>query len=274
MPITLSPRTLDRTKGHLPFGVQLANHLRRAILTGELVADEELEAVATLEQLLDVSRPAVRKALDILENEGLIVRHAGLLTKVARRPEPRIVGDDRYRQVVADKAAGKQLTTTAFAEDHGVSLDRVTYDPITYTKRPATAEDARRLGLKIGTTVLERRWVKCIDDHPKEIQVSVIAYQLVRGTPFAKPDHQPVPGGILAELIDLGYTRLREAQHELVGRPPNGEERTDLQLETVDWVFDSVRGFIDHDDTVVEYSRTIAPMAATVIQFRTFLTPR
>ncbi|GAB3952454.1 hypothetical protein GCM10029976_090670 [Kribbella albertanoniae] len=103
---------------------------------------------------------------------------------------------------------------------------------------------------------------------PKEIHASAIVHKLVAGTAFVKPELQPVAGGTGAELWALGYTGLREARTERIGRPPNGTERNYLQMETVDWVWDTVRTYVDEDGTAIEVSRTIAPMASTVLRSR------
>lgn len=274
----LTPRTLNRARD-MPLGQQLADRMRQAILTKEVAEGEALDSIETIQEAIKASRPVVRKALDILENEGLIVRHGGLRARVAHRPQPRILDDRRYLDVIEAKRAGKTLTTSAFAEEHGVGLDAVAYDPITYTQESATAEDVLRLGIKQGTKVLRRFWVKCVLDEdgiprPKEIQTSVIVLKRVAGTDFMNPAVQPVPGGILAELLDLGYNELGEAEEEWFGRPPTGDERIQLQMETVDWVSDQLRVFVDGDGTPIEYSRSIRPMAATVLRFRTDLSRR
>lgn len=273
----LNRQTLSKGRGMPPWGEQLAAVLREAILSGKLKPGEELDGILTIAQKIGASRPVVRKALDILEDEGLVVRHAGSKTKVAHRPTPRILTDSRYLDVVDAKHAGETLTTSAFAEEHGVTLDRVVYDPITYTQEPATAEDALRLGVKRGTKVLRREWVKCILDdtgvpRPKEIQISVIALKRVLGTDFMDPDVQPVPGGIIAELLDLGYTKLQWADEEWFGHLPTDEQRSKLKMETRDYVFEQLRVFVDDDETAIEYSRTIRPMSESRLRFRTYLT--
>lgn len=271
--MNLTPQTVIRDPSMPPLGQQLADRMREAILKGDVHEGAELPSIEAIGSAIEASRPVVRTALDILEHEGLIVRHAGSRTKVAHRPKPRILNDSRYRDVIAAKRAGEDLVTSAFAEEHGVGLDSVIYSPISYRREPASAEDALRLGIKSSSKVLRRHWVKCIvDEHgnarPKEIQTSIIALKRVTGTDFMNPDVQPVPGGILAELLNLGYTSLRWAEEEWFGRPPTADERSQLQMETVDWVSDQLRVFVDDDGIPIEYSRTIRPMAATILRFR------
>lgn len=55
----------------------VAEHLRRQIIRGDLVADEPLPAEAALMQHYNVSRPTLREALRILEHEELIVVKRG-----------------------------------------------------------------------------------------------------------------------------------------------------------------------------------------------------
>jgi len=275
VPLKLNDRTLNRSRGVPTFGQQLADHMRQGILTGDVAEGEELPSIEAIQNLIDVSRPVVRAALDILEQEGLIVRHPGLRTKVATRPTPRFVDEaEALTRMFAALRAGETLTSTPFAEAYGVDLKDVTYDPITYSEEPASAEDARRLEIEEGTLLLRRRWVQCIIDRksnkvvPKEIHASAIELSRVRGTAFMEPGQQPIPGGTGAELWALGYTNLSDAIIERTGRPPNGRERGYLRMQAVDWVFNTVRTFTDKDGRPVEVSRTIAPMAPTVFRSR------
>jgi GntR family transcriptional regulator, transcriptional repressor for pyruvate dehydrogenase complex len=66
MPIELSRE--DR----LPLSVVIARRLREAIITGKLVADEELPSEKDLCEQLGVGRSTVREAIRILQAQGLV----------------------------------------------------------------------------------------------------------------------------------------------------------------------------------------------------------
>ncbi len=72
-----------------PRHVQISNWLRQQLEDGIYTADEKLPSENQLCQKFDVSRVTVRKALQTLENDGLIYRSQGLGS---------FVSDDRTRQ--------------------------------------------------------------------------------------------------------------------------------------------------------------------------------
>jgi GntR family transcriptional regulator/MocR family aminotransferase len=84
---------LDRTAAD-PLRVQLETHLRNAIRTGRLVADERLPSSRTLATSLGVSRGLVQECYAQLQAEGYLVSRGGSATRVAAikgaapRPEP------------------------------------------------------------------------------------------------------------------------------------------------------------------------------------------
>lgn len=77
---------------------QLADLLRGQITSGELAPGAALPAEHYLAQTHDVSRTAVRRAIDLLVYEGLLTKSRGRRTRVREQPERRVVrlgpGDD------------------------------------------------------------------------------------------------------------------------------------------------------------------------------------
>src|SRR6185436_20072382 len=79
---------LDRA-GPIPLYYQIAKRLREAIGSGELSAGTRVENEQTLVQQLGISRPTIRRALQELVDEGLLVRQRGIGTQVVGGPPPR-----------------------------------------------------------------------------------------------------------------------------------------------------------------------------------------
>lgn len=77
----------------IPLYYQIETILRRQILSGELAPGSPLPSEESLGQEFDVSRITVRRALSILEDDGLIVRQRGRGTFVTEKP----AGVDRTR---------------------------------------------------------------------------------------------------------------------------------------------------------------------------------
>ena len=61
----------------VPLHAEVAELLRRQILSGTIQAGEKLPALSALTEKFGVARMTVRQAMDALEDEGLIERHAG-----------------------------------------------------------------------------------------------------------------------------------------------------------------------------------------------------
>src|SRR5215213_106301 len=65
---------------------QLADELRRRIMSGELVPGSKLPSESTLAQEYGLARPAVRAAISVLRSEGLVSTERGFGTKVREQP--------------------------------------------------------------------------------------------------------------------------------------------------------------------------------------------
>ena len=61
----------------VPLHVEVAELLRRQILSGAIKAGEKLPALNELTEKFGVARMTIRQAMDALEDEGLIERYAG-----------------------------------------------------------------------------------------------------------------------------------------------------------------------------------------------------
>jgi DNA-binding GntR family transcriptional regulator len=72
---------LDRS-GPIPLYYQIAKGLREAIKSGELPAGSRIDNEQTVVEQLGISRPTIRRALQELVDEGLLVRQRGIGTQV------------------------------------------------------------------------------------------------------------------------------------------------------------------------------------------------
>jgi DNA-binding FadR family transcriptional regulator len=72
---------IDRRSGR-PLYQQLADELRRRILSGELSPGADLPSEKTLEQTSGLGRGAVRRAVAILRNDGRVVCQRGRRSQV------------------------------------------------------------------------------------------------------------------------------------------------------------------------------------------------
>lgn len=255
MPIDLA--ALIDPHAQLPKYQQLAARFREAIDEGTLAAGEELPSEAQLREATGMARESIRRAIDILANEGLVVRRHGAATRVAAPPPLRVMDASRYlRELEILRAGGEHPLTSAFTEDHDITWDEYRCDT-EVAKEAATAEDARRLRVPVGTQLLRRRFVKYARGVPLQLQRSAIPWDIAGDTPVADVGRQPWPGGTIAELFSLGY-EVTKVSEETIARQPRDEERKALALQTAGPVFDIVRVFWV-GERPVEASRVIAP---------------
>ncbi len=73
--------------GTIPQYQQVANTLRRRISSGEYGTGETLPAAVVLERIFSVSNITIRKAIELLATEGLVMGRRGVGTIVTKRPD-------------------------------------------------------------------------------------------------------------------------------------------------------------------------------------------
>lgn len=139
-----------------PLYIQLANNLRQLIFDGEMETGDALPSERRLTEITGASRVTVRKAIEQLIDEGLLLRRQGAGTYIAPRIEQ----------------SGDELTGfTADAESRGESpatiwLVRTTANP--------TEDEARLLKINIGDQVVRLGRVRLSDGEPLAIEHAVV----------------------------------------------------------------------------------------------------
>jgi GntR family transcriptional regulator len=130
------PPARDRFSLSMPLYVQIAEGFLDRIESGELAPGDRLPPERELSDLLSVNRMTVRRALRMLEGQGLLIRRQGAGTYVA---EPKI-----------ERQASQLFPFTRGMEQRG-------YKPgirlITFEKRPAETSIAQKLGIAVAAPV-------------------------------------------------------------------------------------------------------------------------
>jgi GntR family transcriptional regulator len=153
--LSLLLRRLDQASG-LPLYRQLQGVLRAAIESGRLVVDDALPAERDLAIQLGVSRVTVRKAIDGLVGEGLLVRHHGSGTFV--RPK-------------VEKDFSK---LTSFSEDMQARGGKSRSVWLQRAAGSVTPEEALALRLGPGTPVYRFHRIRVADDVPMAIEYTTV----------------------------------------------------------------------------------------------------
>lgn len=100
--------TLDRSSP-VPLYFQVAQALEKAISDGELPPGSRLDNEIQLAELLGLSRPTMRRAMQYLVDKGVLVRRRGVGTRVV---QPRVRRSLELTSLYDDLAAGGRKPTT------------------------------------------------------------------------------------------------------------------------------------------------------------------
>jgi GntR family transcriptional regulator len=181
--------------GRSPIYRRLAQELRQKIVNGEIGAGEALPSERDLCEIMSASRVTVRRAIETLIDEGLIVRKQGSGTYVA----PRIEAPGSFLSSFSEdaKARGQPSGTVWLMKTYAA----------------ASPEESRMLELEADARVLRLGRVRLAAGEPLAIENAV------------------VPAAFLPELKGLGnslYTALERRGY----RPVTGTQRIRASLAT------------------------------------------
>lgn len=157
-------RPVSRLATALPLYIQIAEVLLDRIESGELAPGDRLPSERELSEQLGVNRMTLRRALRVLEGQGLLVRRQGDGTYAA---QPKI-----------ERQAGQLVPFTRGMERRGYSPGaRI----ITFEKRPAEAAVARELALPVSTLVFFVRRLRSLNRKPVMLERFTVPAHLFPG---------------------------------------------------------------------------------------------
>lgn len=239
-----------------PLQVRVADDLRMAIESGRYTPGEKLPTLDELAETNLCSLAVVRKAMDLLRQQGLVVTVHGKGTFVRARPTARRHGIERYSK--SRWRAGKPILT-AEAEAQGHSAGQMLRE---LAETPAPQVVAERFGIALGTPVWVRRRTTLVDDRPNQLADSFYELDVMAKAPRIKEENTG-PGGGFARLEDAGF-ELDEICEEWSTRMPNGPEAVALRLPAGTPVVDLIRTTYDTTGRAVEVM--LAVMAGDMVQ--------
>ena len=200
---------------------QMTADLRTLITSGELKPGSALPSESQLGERYGVSRPTVRRALQTLEQEGLISAHVG---------RGRVVRDRRamvYRpqqEFEPRRSATMDRFTMALSEE-----GRQASQSIEVAVESASGLIAERLGVPEGTPVVVRKRVRFIDGEPFNINDTYYTLELAAGTAVMSPADIPEGSNSVIEKVVGPEVR---AVDEIYVRMPTPDETRRLKLST------------------------------------------
>lgn len=205
---------------------QVADELRRRILSEEAAPGAKLPSETGLMEEFEVSRTTARLAYNVLRAEGLVVTRRGFGAYVRDRRQVRRIAADRYRRAARAAAQGQQ--ETAFTLDRRIEWSEYRLDK-EFNEVPAPPEVAELLEVPPATPLLARRFVFYSAGFPEQMSLSYYPLSLVAGTPVADPANEPWPGGNIAQLASLGIAVTR-VEESVSARMPTPDEARTLRI--------------------------------------------
>lgn len=229
---------------------ELAAVLRDEIHAGKYQPGDTLPKQDELAAQYDINVNTVRKAVGVLEAEGLVtaVRRKG--TVVRPRPPMKRLGTDRYAK------SKWKFGLVAFAADREASGQAWKRDDQTNTVRKAVADSDIAAALRIdpGTEVYERARLVKQDGKPTHMLTSYYRPEDVEGTPIVDPKPgTATPGGGFAVLTLQGLEpdHMTETFH---ARMPTPDEVDELELPAGEPVVVLRRTTFTAQDVPVEFA--------------------
>ena len=209
---------------------EIAEELRTQIVKGRLQAGTKIASERDLSEELGASRMTVRRAIEIIEGEGLVVRYPGRGTFVGGLRERVLV--DRGREVQEELethsvAASELRMSGSFLKD----MESIGRKPhVQFLEQPALvaadAEIAKHLQMQAGTLVLKRYRLQMADNLPYRLIESYYPSDLFGELLTQDIGHMP----LFVWLQERHNLRVAHAQEVLIARLATRKERQLLHI--------------------------------------------
>lgn len=231
----------------------LADTLRAAITAGDYPPGSTLPKQEDLAAQHGVNIHTVRKAVSVLEAEGLVtpIRRRG--TVVRPRPRMKRLGVDRYAK------SKWKFGVVAFAADREASGRPWKPGDQTNTVRKVQADEAvaAALGIEPDAWVYERaRLVKDGDD-PTHTLTSYYRPEDVEGTPLVDPSPGPATRGGGFAVLTLQGLEPHHITETIHSRMPTRAEAETLALPAGEPVMVLERQTFTEDGRAIEFARGV-----------------
>ncbi|GLR14145.1 GntR family transcriptional regulator [Chitinimonas viridis] len=171
-----------------PLYLQVANKLSSAISTGLWQADEALPSERVLCDMLDISRVTARKAMDMLFEQGLIVRRQGSGTYIAPRLVQPLSRLTSFSEEI--RSRGFAPSSRWLSRETGI----------------ASQEEVLRLGLSPAANVARLKRLRMADDTVMAVETSTLPSRYLA-------DPTVVADSLYAYLDSHGSSVTRALQH-------------------------------------------------------------
>jgi GntR family transcriptional regulator len=229
-------RLINRYETSIPLYVQIAESLLDRIESGELRPGDRLPAERELSQTLEVNRMTVRRALQVLELQGLLMRRQGDGTYVTA---PKI-----------ERQAGNLVPFTKGMQRRGYTPGA---EVITFERRPAEPSVAKELQLPVSTPVYYIRRLRLINQEPVMLERFTLPVRRVPGL-----ERYDLASCSVYEVMETKYgisvTRARQSLEPVVAAEYEAEL---LRVNAGAPLMLEQRLSFDQDDQPIEYGNDL-----------------
>ena len=215
----------------------IANGIRKRIIEGDYVSDQKLPSEKEIGDEFVASKLTVKKALDILVGEGLIIKRRGAGTFVKS-----LSVDEMERLIVDNQMRG----TTAFNPDK-----RVTSKILSFSVVQASQLVSRKLNLAEASPVYEIYRVRLVDGSPSVIEKTYMPLDVISG--LTKTD---VEGSIYEYIEEKLGLKIQSGHRTISVRKATDFEADELTLEYGDPV--GIAEQIGYLNTGVQFEYSIS----------------
>lgn len=227
----------------LPKFLQIANHIRDAILRGDLRPGDEVPSERAIADEWHVSRPTATRALQALRAQGLVESRQGSGSYVRDRLKFNRRARDRY---LRSRSEGHVYTQGEWAE---IVSARV-------VKAPKHIAEA--LGLDDGAKVARRHRITRDEDGPVEVSTSWFAETVATQAPRILVKDR-IREGTLAYVEGATGRRAKSARDQVGARLATPDEIRELDLGEGEAVLTVHHIVYDIADQPLEVAEAVYP---------------
>ena len=215
----------------------IANSIRKRIIEGDYVSDQKLPSEKEIGDEFVASKLTVKKALDILVGEGLIIKRRGAGTFVKS-----LSVDEMERLIVDNQMRG----TTAFNPDK-----KVTSKVLSFSVVQASQLVSRKLNLVEASPVYEIYRVRFVDGSPSVIEKTYMPLDVISGL-----TKKNVEGSIYEYIEEKLGLKIESGHRTITVRKAADFEADELALEYGDPV--GIAEQIGYLNTGVQFEYSIS----------------
>ena len=221
-----------------PLYQQIKGLILQSLQSGEWKPGESIPSEIDLAARFRVSQGTVRKAIDDLAAENLVIRRQGKGTFVATHAEHQV--QYRFLRLLPDSG---DASVEGPAERHIIDCKLVR----------APADVARSLGLRTGESVIQARRVLSFQSIPTILEDIWLPGQAFKGLTAAHMANYPGPTYAMLEL-DFGVRMVR-AEEKIRAVLPDPEQATLLQVTPATPLLSVERLAYTYNDVPMELRR-------------------